>query len=108
MTRQTASVALGILFAADGALAADMPPGKAVFDRNCAVCHAPGPGHPGGARGAGGARPRLHPPRRAARIGRDAALASDRARRRGADAACTVPCARTCRTLRTACIADCR
>lgn len=47
MIRQAANVALGFLFAGGGAVAADTPPGKAVFDRNCAVCHAPGPGHPG-------------------------------------------------------------
>jgi mono/diheme cytochrome c family protein len=47
MIRQAASIALGLLFALCGAVQADTSPGKAVFDRNCAVCHAPGPGHPG-------------------------------------------------------------
>jgi mono/diheme cytochrome c family protein len=45
--RQAASIAVGVLFAAGGAVLADTPPGKAVFDRNCAVCHAPGREHPG-------------------------------------------------------------
>ena len=47
MIRQAASVALSLLFASGGAAAADTPPGKVVFDHNCAVCHAPGLGHPG-------------------------------------------------------------
>jgi mono/diheme cytochrome c family protein len=29
------------------AMAADTPPGKAIFDRDCAPCHAAGPGHAG-------------------------------------------------------------
>ncbi|MEY4761785.1 MAG: hypothetical protein RLZZ200_1641, partial [Pseudomonadota bacterium] len=29
------------------AAAADAPPGKRIFDRYCAECHAPGHGHPG-------------------------------------------------------------
>jgi len=33
--------------AVSGAIAADAPPGKALFDRNCAVCHAAGPSHAG-------------------------------------------------------------
>jgi mono/diheme cytochrome c family protein len=45
--RQAASIAVGVLFAAGGAVLADTPPGNAVFDRNCAVCHAPGREHPG-------------------------------------------------------------
>ena len=47
MIRQAASVALSLLLASGGAVAADTPPGKAVFDHSCAVCHAPGLGHPG-------------------------------------------------------------
>jgi len=33
--------------AISGATAADAPPGKALFDRDCAPCHAAGPGHAG-------------------------------------------------------------
>jgi mono/diheme cytochrome c family protein len=29
------------------AIAQDVPPGKRIFDRFCAECHAPGAGHPG-------------------------------------------------------------
>lgn len=47
MIRQAASIAVGLLFAAGGAVLADTPPGKAVFEHNCAVCHAPGLAHPG-------------------------------------------------------------
>ena len=36
----------GVLFAA-GAQAAEPPPGKALFEKHCAECHAPGFGHPG-------------------------------------------------------------
>jgi (+)-pinoresinol hydroxylase len=42
-------VLTGALFAA-GTQAAEppaQPPGKASFDKHCAECHAPGPGHPG-------------------------------------------------------------
>jgi len=51
--RREAAFALAFAFAlADalaggGALAAEPYAGKAIFDRNCAVCHAPGPGHAG-------------------------------------------------------------
>jgi mono/diheme cytochrome c family protein len=47
MMRQAASVALLLLFAGGSVVAADTPSGKAIFERNCAACHAPGPGHPG-------------------------------------------------------------
>jgi len=37
-----------LLFASTAALAAEpVPAGKAVFDRNCSHCHAPGPYRPG-------------------------------------------------------------
>ncbi len=36
-----------LLIEISGAIAADASPGKALFDRNCAVCHAAGPGHAG-------------------------------------------------------------
>ena len=36
-----------VAFAAVPASAADLPPGKQVFDRFCSECHAPGFGHPG-------------------------------------------------------------
>jgi mono/diheme cytochrome c family protein len=39
--------ALTMTLAAAAAVAADPPPGKQVFDRYCAECHAPGFGHPG-------------------------------------------------------------
>jgi (+)-pinoresinol hydroxylase len=42
-----ASVGIAVLFAGTSAFAADEPQGKAIFDHNCAVCHAAGPGHPG-------------------------------------------------------------
>ena len=38
---------LAMSLSATAALAADPPPGKRVFDRYCAECHAPGFGHPG-------------------------------------------------------------
>lgn len=39
------AVVLAVVALAAGA--ADAPPGKRVFDRYCAECHAPGFGHPG-------------------------------------------------------------
>jgi len=45
--RFAASVGFAALLAGAWAFAADEPAGKAVFDHHCAVCHAPGPGHPG-------------------------------------------------------------
>jgi len=48
MIRKTGTVTLLALCAAGAAGAADAPPpGKAVFDSHCAMCHAPGPGHAG-------------------------------------------------------------
>lgn len=47
MIRRATSALLLLLLASGSAVAADMPAGKAVFDRYCAVCHAAGPGHPG-------------------------------------------------------------
>ena len=41
------SLAILVLLAETTAFAADEPPGKAIFDDKCAVCHAAGPGHPG-------------------------------------------------------------
>jgi (+)-pinoresinol hydroxylase len=38
---------LALLGAGATAWAADTAPGKALFERHCAVCHAAGPGHPG-------------------------------------------------------------
>ena len=40
-------IAVTMALAAAAAGAADAPPGKQVFDRYCAECHAPGFGHPG-------------------------------------------------------------
>jgi mono/diheme cytochrome c family protein len=39
--------AVCLAFISSQAIAADVPPGKALFDRHCAECHAPGFGHPG-------------------------------------------------------------
>ena len=41
--------AVGLMMLAAGAMAAapDVAPGKVLFDRWCAECHAPGHGHPG-------------------------------------------------------------
>jgi mono/diheme cytochrome c family protein len=47
MMRFSTSVGFALLFAGASAFAADEPAGKAIFDHNCAVCHAAGPGHPG-------------------------------------------------------------
>jgi mono/diheme cytochrome c family protein len=50
MSRRFTSLgALLALAACAGAFAADtnVPKGHAVFDKWCAPCHAPGPGHPG-------------------------------------------------------------
>jgi (+)-pinoresinol hydroxylase len=47
MTRFATSVGIAVLFAGASAFAADEPAGKAIFDHNCAACHAAGPGHPG-------------------------------------------------------------
>lgn len=41
------AVASGMLGAAAVQAAEPAPPGKQVFDRYCAECHAPGSGHPG-------------------------------------------------------------
>ncbi len=38
---------LGLACRHRSGVAADLPPGKRVFDRYCAECHAPGSGHPG-------------------------------------------------------------
>jgi (+)-pinoresinol hydroxylase len=47
MIRQAAGLTFILLLAVGGRAAADAPPGKAIFDRSCAACHARGPGHPG-------------------------------------------------------------
>jgi mono/diheme cytochrome c family protein len=47
MSGHATGATLFLLLAAGSAVAADGPPGKAVFDHNCAVCHAAGPGHAG-------------------------------------------------------------
>ncbi|HUI61806.1 MAG TPA: cytochrome c [Steroidobacteraceae bacterium] len=47
MIRLRKNVALFLALSACGSAAADPAPGKAVFDRFCAACHAPGPGHAG-------------------------------------------------------------
>jgi mono/diheme cytochrome c family protein len=47
MNRGTVVVALALLGLGGSASAADTAPGRALFERNCAVCHAAGPGHPG-------------------------------------------------------------
>jgi (+)-pinoresinol hydroxylase len=47
MMRFATSVGFALLLASTSAFAADEAAGKAIFDHNCAVCHAAGPGHPG-------------------------------------------------------------
>ena len=47
MSRGVLSGSLLVLLAIGRAVAADEPPGRAIFDRNCAPCHAAGPGHAG-------------------------------------------------------------
>jgi len=47
MNRGTVLVAFALLGMDGAAFAADSAPGKALFERHCAVCHAAGPGHAG-------------------------------------------------------------
>lgn len=47
MIRQATGLTLILSLAVGRVVSADTPPGKAIFDRNCATCHARGPGHPG-------------------------------------------------------------
>lgn len=42
-----AALAVAGILATGGVESADTPAGKAIFDRNCAACHAAGSGHPG-------------------------------------------------------------
>jgi len=46
MSRKAAGGSFFLLMTAGSAIAADLP-GKVIFDRNCAPCHAAGPGHAG-------------------------------------------------------------
>jgi (+)-pinoresinol hydroxylase len=47
MIRQATGLTCVFILVSGGAVAADTPSGKAIFDHDCAVCHARGPGHPG-------------------------------------------------------------
>ncbi len=47
MRQQAAGLTFILLMCVGSVALADTPPGKAVFDRSCAACHARGPGHPG-------------------------------------------------------------
>jgi mono/diheme cytochrome c family protein len=47
MKRFALALGMGALFGGAAAFPADQSAGKAIFEHNCAVCHAAGPGHPG-------------------------------------------------------------
>lgn len=47
MIRLALGLTLTLLLVGGEASAADAPAGKAIFDHNCAPCHAKGPGHAG-------------------------------------------------------------